>query len=211
MKSITNCFRYLLIAMLASSSSQMKADEPEDMSTFSRISWAIMPQLNLNMPGNWKTLKSSDVTMSYGGGVGINCKIQIKSDWLINTGVSVYYDKLHISESYLSLYAVNLERWSAPVSISLGHSFSIFDDVNIVPLISAEASYCFSNKINVRNGLDDYKWNRFNMSWGIGCGLEFYNKYEIDMIGYFGLPHLIRRTNIDLYDNKVRMSFKYFF
>jgi len=189
----------------------MKADEPDAISTYHRISWAVMPQLNLNMPGNWKTLKSHDVSMTYGGGIGINCKIQLKSDWLINAGVSIYYDQLHIFESSISPNAVNLERWSAPVAISFGHSFRLFEDVNIVPLASAEAAYCFSNKINVTNDMDDYKWNRFNISWGIGCGLELNNKYEIDMIGYFGLPHLISQSKIDLYDNKVRMSFKYFF
>ncbi len=191
--------------------SLMNADEIDSISKNHRISWAVMPQLNLNMPGNWKTLKSTDVSMTYGGGIGVNCKIQLKSDWLIHTGISVCYDQLHISESYISPHAVNLERWSAPISISFGHSFRLFEDVNIVPLASAEAAYCFSSKINVRNSIDDFKWNNFNISWGIGCGLELYNKYEIDFIGYFGLPHLIRRTNIDLYDNKVRMLFKYFF
>ncbi len=203
--------RSFLIAILVGSSSLMKADEPDAMSTYPRISWAVMPQFNLNMPGNWKTLKSTDVSMTYGGGVGVNCKIQLKSDWFINAGFSVCYDILHIIESYISLKPVNLERWSTPVSISLGHSFRLFEDMDIVPLAGAEAAYCFSNKIKFTDGMDDYKWNRFNISWGIGCGLEFCNKYEIDMMGYFGLSHLIRRTNFDLYDNKVRMSFKYFF
>ncbi len=62
MISITNYFRLLLIAILVGSSSLMKADEPDAMSTYHRISWAIMPQLNLNMPGNWKILKSNDVS-----------------------------------------------------------------------------------------------------------------------------------------------------
>ncbi len=191
--------------------SMMKADETDAISTYHRISWAIMPQLNLNMPGNWKSMKSTDVSMTYGGGVGINCKIQLKSDWLINTGVSVCYDQLHISESSISQNAVKLERWSAPISISFGHSFRLFEDVNIVPLAGAEAAYCFSNKIKVTEGMDAYKCNLFNISWGIGCGLELFNKYEIDMIGYFGLPHLIKLSNIDLYNNKVNISLKYFF
>ncbi len=208
---INNYFRPLLIVVLVCSPSFMRAHEPDAISSFPRISWAIMPQLNLNMLGNWKTLKSNDVKISYGGGIGINCKILLKSDWLINTGVSICFDNLHISESYISPGSVNLERWTAPVSISLGHSFSILEDVNIIPLVSAEAAYCFSNKIKVTDDMDDCKWNRFNISWGIGCGLEFDHKYEIDFLGYFGLLHLIRQFNTDVYDNKVRVSFKYFF
>lgn len=53
--------------------------------------------------------------------------------------------------------------------------------------------------------------NNLNMSWGIGCGLRFYEKYEIDIIGYFGLLHMITQKDTELYDNKIRMSFKYFF
>ncbi len=203
--------RCLLMALFLVFPSFVRAEETDVKTKDTQITWAIMPQLNLNMPGNWKTLKSTDSNISYGGGLGINCGIKLKYDWLINTGFSICYDNLHISESYISAHPIDLERWSAPLSISLGHSFIIFDEVEIIPLASVEASYCFSNKISDRNDMHVYNWNPFNISWGIGCGLGLNDKYEIDIVGYFGLPHLIRQSNNNLYDNKVRMSFKYYF
>lgn len=207
-----NLYRSFLMILLLTFPFVIRGDETNSMSNRNRISWAIMPQFNLNLPGNWKTFRPNDKTnISYGGGIGGGCRIQFKSNWLVDAGVSICYDKLHISESKISTHALCLERWSVPLSISLGHSFDISDEMDIIPLAGIESSYCFSNKVSECIDLPDFNWNQLNVSWGIGCGLGFNDNYEIAAVGYFGLPHMIRQSNTGLYDNKVRITFKYFF
>ena len=212
MANTTNYCRCILMIMLLAFTSVLRGEETNAFTKHFRIVWAVMPQFDLNLPGNWKTFKPYDKSsISYGGGIGGGCRIQFKSDWLVDVGVSICYDKLHIFESEISSRAISLERWSAPLSISFGHSFGISDDMDIIPLAGIEGSYCFSNKVNDNNSMDAFKWNQLNFSWGIGCGLGFDDNYEIDIVGYFGLPHMMSQSKTNLYDNKVRMSFKYFF
>ena len=212
MKTTANFWLFLLMAILLVYPKIIRAEVPNTIKKYSRISWAVMPQFNINLPGNWKTLKpSEEIKMNYGGGFGVSGRMQLKSDWLIESGVSICYDNLQISSSKLSQHTFQLSKWSVPISISLGHSFKIDEGRNLVPLAGFEASYSFSNKINEISDMNVYKWNCFNISWGIGCGLLFSDRYEIDVIGYFGLVNIIRHSKIDLTDNKIRMSFKYYF
>lgn len=200
------------MAIFLISPSIMRAEDTGNAIKRSRISWALMPQFNLNIPGNWKTFKPYDKTnISYGGGIGCACRIQLKGNWFIDGDVSICYDNLHISASKVIPHAISLERLSVPISISIEHSFGISDEMDILPLTGIEGSYCFSNKVSDSIDMPDFNWNHLNLSWGIGCGLCFYDKYEIDIIGYFGLLHMISQSDIDLYANKIRMSFKYFF
>lgn len=211
MKITANWWFYFM-AMLLAYPTIIRAEDSNTIKKDSRISWAVMPQFNLNLPGNWKTLKSAEeIKINYGGGIGVSGRIQLKSDWLIESGVSICYDNLQITSSKLSQHPFQISRWSIPVSISLGHSFKIDDGRELVPLAGFEASYSFSNKINEISDIYVYKWNCFNISWGIGCGLLFSDRYEIDVIGYFGLVNIIRHSKIDITDNKIRMSFKYYF
>ena len=212
MKTTANCWLYLLMAILLAYPTIIRAEDINTIKNDSRISWAVMPQFNLNLPGNWKTLKpDEEIKINYGGGIGVSGRIQFKSDWLIESGVSICYDNLQITSSKLSQHTFQLNKWSVPISISLGHSFKIDEERNLVPLAGFEASYSFSNKINEISDINVYKWNCFNISWGIGCGLLFSDQYEIDVIGYFGLMNIIRHSKIDLTDNKICMSFKYYF
>lgn len=213
MKTSANyLFSLLLIAIFLIYPSIIKADDTENSIKRNRISWALMPQFNLNTPGNWKSFKPYDKTnISYGGGIGCACRIQLKGNWLIDAGTSICYDNYHISASNVMPHAIGLERWTVPISTSIGHSFVISDEKDILPLAGIEVSYCFSNKISDSFDMPDFNCNRLNLSWGIGCGLRFYEKYEIDIIGYFGLLHMITQKDTELYDNKIRMSFKYFF
>lgn len=204
--------RYFLVMVLLAFSSVIKGEKIDAMTKHIQFSWAVMPQFNINLPGNWKILGPYDKNnMSFGGGIGGECRIQLKSDWLIDAGISICYDKLHISASKITPYTIYLERWTIPLSVSIGHSFGIDEEVDVIPLAGVEASYCFSSKVYPSNDPYRYNWNRLNISWGIGCGLCLSDKYEIDIVGYLGLPQMIRQSNTDLYDNKLRMSFKYFF
>ena len=212
MKTTSNCQFFLLMAILLVYPITIRAEVTNTIKKDSRISWAVMPQFNINLPGNWKTLKSSEeIIMNYGGGIGVSGRMQLKSDWLIESGVSICYDILQISSSKLSQHTLQLSKWSIPISISLGHSFKIDEGRDLVPLVGFEASYSFSNKNKESSDMNVYEWNCFNISWGIGCGLCLSDRYEIDVIGYFGLVNIIRFSKIDLTDNKIRMSFKYYF
>ena len=210
MKTAANCWLYFM-AMLLVYPTIIMAEDTNTIKKDSRISWAVMPQFDINLPGNWKTLKpAEEIKMNYGGGIGVSGRIQLKSDWLIESGVSISYDNLEITSSRLSQHPFQLSKWSIPISVSLGHSFQIDEGLDLIPLAGFEASYSFSNKTNESSDMNVYKWNRFNISWGIGCGLFISDRYEIDVIGYFGLVNIIRHSKIDLTDNKIRMSFKYY-
>ena len=212
MKTTANFWLYLLMAMLLAYPSIIRAEDTNSIKKDSRISWSVMPQFDINLPGNWKTLKpSEEIKINYGGGIGVCCKTQLKSDWLIESGVSICYDNLQISSSKLSQHTLQLSKWAIPISISLGHSFKIDEGRDLVPLAGFEASYSFSNKNKESSDMNVYKWNYFNISWGIGCGICLNDRYEIDVIGYFGLVNIMRHSKTDLTDNKIRMSFKYYF
>lgn len=211
MKITANYWTLVLIAMCLVYPSIMRAEDTNTFKKDSRISWAVMPRFNLNIPGNWKTLKpAEEIKINYGGGIGVSGRIQLKSDWLIESGASICYDNLQITSSELSQHTLHLSKWSIPVSICLGHSFKIDDEMDLVPLAGVEASYSFSNKINESTDTYVYKCNCFNISWGIGCGICLNDRYEIDIIGYFGLVNIIRHLNTDISENKVCMSFKYY-
>ena len=212
MKSTANYWIHILMAILMAYPSIIRAEDTDAIKKDIRISWAVMPQFDLNLPGNWKTLKpAEEIKMTYGGGIGVSGRIQLKSDWLIESGVSICYDNLQITSSKLSQDTFQLSKWSIPISLSLGHSFKIDDEMGIVPLAGIEASYSLNNKVNESSDMNVYKWNRYNFSWGIGCGLCLGDRYEIDVMGYFGLVNIISHSKTDLTDNRIRMSFKYYF
>lgn len=93
-----------------------------------------------------------------------------------------------------------LHRWAVPLSVTLGYPFKLTEDKDIVPLVGQELSYGFCHKYYRPNEINEY--NHFNFSWGVGCGPSFSNKYEIDVIGYFGLSNFIKQANMYTYHNK---------
>ncbi len=207
--------RSLLVIMLSVLPFISLAEETYPTKKSNRIEWFLSPRLNLNITGNWKSLRPIDnLEMSYGGGIGAGFRLNLKSDLFIDTDVSICYDNISISEPNVFSGTLNANCWTLPIHISLGYPFKIDEEIDILPLASIGSYYCLSNKIDSYNDskLADLKWNRLNLSWGIGCALGFFSKYEIDIIGYFGLSRLINKNlNPDIYDNKVRLSFKYFF
>lgn len=204
--------RRLVMALLVAFPLFMLAEVPDDSLKSSRNSWYLLTQLNLNIPGNWKSLHSSDeISMSYGGGIGIGHRIHLKYDIIIDANLSICYDKLNTSSFFIHSSDSYLKRWTVPLSFSAGYPFELMDDIKIIPFASVETTYCFSNKANIDNKPSKYCYNDFNISWGIGCGLCLYDKFGIDFLGYFGLANLTNQSITNIYDNKVRMSFKYFF
>lgn len=204
--------RLLAITLLVAFPLFMLAEVPDDSLKSSRKSWYLLAQLNLDIPGNWKTLQSTDeFNMTYGGGIGVGYRIHLKHDIIIDSNLSFCYDKLDTTSFYIPPCDSYLERWSVPLSLSLGYAIELIDNINITPLVGIEITYCFSNKATIENKLSNYCYNDFNTSWGIGCGLCLLNKFGIDFTGYFGLANLTSQPKTNIYDNKVRMAFKYFF
>ena len=55
MKTAANCWLYFM-AMLLVYPTIIMAEDTNTIKKDSRISWAVMPQFDINLPGNWKTL-----------------------------------------------------------------------------------------------------------------------------------------------------------
>ena len=126
MANTTNHCRGILMILLLTFPSVLRGDEAHAFTKHFRIAWSVMPQFDLNLPGNWKSLRPYEKSnISYGGGTGGGCRILFNSDWLIDAGLSICYDNLHISESEISAGTISLERWSAPLAISFGHQSHI--------------------------------------------------------------------------------------
>lgn len=201
--------RTLLIFIVLLTPLFMKSEE-KDATKDVRISWAICPKLNMNIPGNWKSFDPiKEDVITYGGGIGTNCRIPLNFNMIIDADFSIIYDNFHIPKSDNSFKFLKLERWSLPISISLGYSVAITEDMNIEPLIGAEISYYLKNKVYNKD-LSDYEWNRLNVCWCMGCGFIINNKFGIDLRGCFGLSRVLKIHNANLYNNKVRISIKYF-
>lgn len=202
--------RQLVLAFISAFPLFMIAEEIDATSKIRKNSWAFMPIFNINIPGNWKTLHATkEPVFSYGAGLGLNYRIFLKFDIFIDANLSFCYDSIDMSSFTISDSDFFLHRWSVPLSVNLGYPFKLTEDKDIVPLVGQEFSYGFCHKYYRPKEINEY--NHFNFSWGFGCGLRFYDKYEIDVMGYFGLFNFIKQTNMNTYDNKIRMSLKYFF
>lgn len=179
------------------------------------VRWGVKPSFNINIPGGWT---SNDVTISYGGGLGGVCNISWLTNWYLEPGISFDVNDLKLNTSDEIGGEISLTRCSVSASLTGGYLLEITDLLNISPLVGVEFSYFFSNHTSdvPDNPADDMDgvFKPVNFSCGVGCDIVRDN-ISVSIMGYFGLIDMKKRKSpvsySELFDNRVKVSVKYYF
>lgn len=173
------------------------------------IKWGVQSSFDINMPGNWTSFSKSHINMSYGGSVGGLMNFSWPSAWYVESGVSLNFDDLKLSED------AEWSRFSMSLPIVAGHKFDVMDRLIIAPLAGCELSCGLADhRFKTHNDLPDgnYELNRFNVAWGIGFEI-FRDNFAIGVMSYLGLLEMSKPKyrGSTYYDNKSKVSLKYYF
>lgn len=178
------------------------------------VRWGVKPSFNINIPGGWT---SKDVTISYGCGIGGVCNVSWLSNWYLEPGVSFDVNDIKFNTSDATGSEISLTRCSVSASLTGGYLLEITDLLNISPLVGVEFSYFFSNHTsdvpdNPAENIDDML-KPVNFSCGFGCDI-IRDNISIGIIGYFGMIYMKKRNfplSSEIFDNRVKVSVKYYF
>ena len=190
---------------------------PEDNQNVMRVEWGLTAAFDLNIPGDWLSIDTSQETLlGYGGRFGGVMALKWTKGWEAEVAFTIGLDRLPLPVHTSQSFKVNLDRWSLSLPVTAGYIFDATEEMGIGPIAGIDLSYSLRNHLQSTatvSHAEEPLWKPFNLSWGFGCAMKF-GRYEVDVTGWFGTINLLRRNSLNLpspcYPNVVRVGVKYF-
>jgi len=201
-----------------------------------RAYWGARLDVDVNIPGKYKTtsLGNFDFSSGFGFGLGAFYQVPLFANLYLEPGASIYFDTFKTDEitvhnadgSITETFTPRVEQFGFRVPVLLGYRFDLLSGIGISIFTGPEVNIGLTARLkgealkNADIETDLYSgnnvlgangsWHRFNLGWQVGGSLTV-DRVTIGLHYCIGITDVVEDSKVSFKENALRIAMAYNF
>lgn len=218
---------FIILSFLALASAAVSAQQYSDPV---RMGWGIRANIDINVPGHFRTNGESLKMFKNGAGISVGAvyTVPVGPYFFFQPGAGIFYDTYRYDNIVISAEPSGdkstvdpaVRKLGVRIPLHFGYNLDFWEKAAVAFYTGPQFDYSFYGNVSTPDDIDwgephsgdlfgPYNQRRFDIAWKVGLGLPM-NHWYVGLEAAFGLLDLMR-TDVTFHENRVSLTLGYNF
>lgn len=218
---------FIILSILALAPAAVRAQQYSDPV---RMGWGIRANIDINVPGHFRTNGESLKMFKNGAGISVGAvyTVPVGPYFFFQPGAGLFYDTYRYdnivinTDPYEGKNTVDpaVRKFGIRIPLHFGYNLDFWEKAALAFYTGPQFDYSFYGNVSTPDDIDlgepyfgdlfgSYNQRRFDIAWKVGIGLPM-NHWYVGLEAAFGLLDLMR-TDVTFHENRVSLTLGYNF